>query len=254
MQKFSFIKVVENIGFIETQWTKQSLSSLDNYLKELSQDSYKEFSQRLIPNCNNVIGVRIPILHDIAKQISKGDFRLFLSLVGDEYFETVMLHGFVLGYAKMGCDERLKYIKDFVPKINNWSICDCTCSGFKFVKKDRKEVLEFLETYINSDKEFELRFAVVMLMDYFIIDEYIDMVLGVLRDINHDGYYVKMAVAWAISVCFVKYREKTMEIICSQSFDDETIKMAFQKIIESRRVDEHTKEHIRILKKQSLTK
>jgi len=243
--------VVKNINFIETQWTRQSLSSLDKYLKEMSEDSYKEFSQKLIPNCNNMLGIRIPILRDIAKQIAKGDWRSFVSSVNDEdqYFETVMLHGFVLGYAKVNCDERLEYLKNFIPRIDNWSVCDCTCSGFKFVKKNREEVLEFLKAYINSDKEFEVRFAVVMLMDYFIIDEYIDMVLDVIRDIKYDGYYVKMAAAWAICVCFVKYQEKTMELICSQSFDDKTFNMALQKIVESNRVDEQTKAQLRILKK-----
>ena len=241
--------MANKIDFIETQWMQQSFSSLDKYLKELSEDSYKDFSQRLIPNCNNMIGIRIPILRDIAKQIAKGDWRSFVSLIDDKYFENVMIHGFVLGYAKVSCDERIEYIKKFIPKINNWSVCDSACSGFKFVKNSRQEVLEFLQTYINSKKEFEVRFAVVMLMDYFLTNEYIDMVLNVLQEIKHDGYYVKMAVAWAISVCFVKYREKTMKIICSQSFDDETLKMAFQKIIESKRVDEHIKEQIRGLKK-----
>ncbi|MEG1436795.1 MAG: DNA alkylation repair protein, partial [Oscillospiraceae bacterium] len=102
--------------------------------------------------------------------------------------------------------------------------------------------------HLKSDKELELRFAVVLLMDNYITDEYIDMVLDVLAKVKHDGYYVKMAVAWAISVCFVKYKDKTFELLKSGKLDDDTYKKTFRKIVESNRVDKDTKTQIYYLK------
>ncbi len=243
---------MNRVDFKEFQWTNKNYNLFREHLLSLAQEEYKKFSSSLIPNCNNMIGVRIPILRELAKQISKGDWRSFLIVVSDEYFETVMLQGFVLGYIDVDCQTRLEYIRSFVPKIDNWSVCDSTCSSFKFAQKNRAEVFDFLDTYFKSKEEYELRFAIVMLQNHFIVDEYIDSVLKILGNVNHSGYYVKMAVAWTLSICFIKYNDKTMSLICSDILDDETLKMTLQKIIESTRVDKDIKDEIRELKKQKL--
>ena len=240
------------MDFKEFQWTNKNYNLFREHLLSLAQEEYKKFSSSLIPNCNNMIGVRIPILRELAKQISKGDWRSFLIVASDEYFETVMLQGFVLGYIDVDCQIRLEYIRSFVPKIDNWSVCDSACSSFKFAQKNRAEVFDFLDTYFKSKEEYELRFAIVMLQNHFIVDEYIDSVLKILGNVNHSGYYVKMAVAWTLSICFIKYNDKTMSLICSDILDDETLKMTLQKIIESTRVDKDIKDEIRELKKQKL--
>lgn len=236
------------LDFKHLQWTKETSELLNEHLACLAEEKYKKFSTSLIPNCNNMLGVRIPILRDIAKQISKGDWCSFLEVASDNYFETVMLQGLVLGYINVDCNTRLEYISDFAPKINNWSVCDSVCSSFKFAQKNRAEVFEFLSLYIKSKEEYDLRFAIVMLQNHFIVDEYIDVVLETLSTIKHDGYYVKMAVAWTLCVCFVKYEEKTMKVICSNNLDDQTLKMTLQKIVESNRVDKNTKDEIKKLR------
>lgn len=233
------------------EWSQKDYENLNKELNAISQKDYKEFSSKLIPGCDNILGIRIPILRDMAKQIAKGNWRSFVSGVQSTYFECDMLHGLVLGYAKAECGEILKYLEAFVPKINNWSVCDSTSAGLKFTSKNREEVLQFLNKYINSDKEFELRFVLVILMDYYITDEYIDTVLKITASINHSGYYVKMAVAWLISVSFVKYREKTEKLLNSGCLDAFTYDKALQKIVESFRVDEKTKEDIRKIRKQN---
>ena len=245
---------MNRLNFKELQWTDENHNLFKEHLLSLAQEEYKKFSASLIPNCNNMIGVRIPALREIAKQISKGDWRSFLTVASDEYFEMVMIQGFVLGYIDVDCQTRLEYIENFVPKIDNWSVCDSTCSSFKFAQKNRVEVFDFLKTYLNSKEEYELRFAIVMLLNHFIVDEYIDSVLKILGNLNHSGYYVKMAVAWTLSICFIKYNDKTMSLICSDILDDETLKMTLQKIVESNRVDKSTKDEIRKLKKQKLSR
>ena len=110
-------------------------------------------------------------------------------------------------------------------------------------------MLEFLKKYLKSKEEFKLRFALVMLLDFYITEDYIDYVLDVLNNIKHDGYYVKMAVAWALQVAFVKFEDKTMKLLENNNIDDWTYNKALQKIIESYRVDEKTKSKIRKMKR-----
>ncbi|WP_027399443.1 DNA alkylation repair protein [Anaerovorax odorimutans] len=222
-------------------------------LTELVDEKYKKFHSGLIPGINNLLGVRIPDQRKIAKEMVKGDWKIYLdkNLIDykDEYYEEIMIQGLIIGNAKMTIGEMLKYTADFIPKINNWGICDSFCSSLKKTKKHRKEVWEFLQPYLKSNKIFEIRFGVVMLLDYYIVDDYIDQVLITLDIIKNDGYYVKMAVAWALSVCYVKYPEKTIIYLNNNNLDDFTYNKALQKIIESLRVDKDSKDLIRSMKR-----
>ena len=109
----------------------------------------------------------------------------------------------------------------------------------------------FIQKYLKSDKEFELRFAIVMMLDFYITEEYIDRVLEILNNIKNDAYYVKMAVAWTIQVAFVKFENKTMKLLKENNIDDWTYNKTIQKITESYRVDEETKKIIRTMKRKT---
>jgi 3-methyladenine DNA glycosylase AlkD len=87
-------------------------------------------------------------------------------------------------------------------------------------------------------------------MDFYIEYAYIDEVLDIYDNIKHDGYYVKMAIAWALSVCFVKFPDKTMAYFKNNTLDDFTYNKALQKIIESNRVSTENKVIIKAMKRK----
>lgn len=103
---------------------------------QLADEDYQKFSSKLLPTTNNILGVRLPQLRKLAKVIAKEDWRKFLVNSDVKYFEEIMLQGLVLGYAKSDIEEILKYVADFVPKIDNWSVCDSFCTGLKFTKNN----------------------------------------------------------------------------------------------------------------------
>lgn len=217
---------------------------------ELIDPDYQKFSAALIPNINNVLGVRLPELRKLAKKIAKGDWRTYLATAEDKYFEEIMLQGMVIGYVKTDIEEILSYVASLVPKIDNWSVCDSFCTGLKFTKENKERVWTFLQPYLSSKKEYEIRFGVVMLLDFYIEIEYIDRVLILLNRAKHDGVYAKMAVAWAVSICYVKFPDTTMEYLRNNTLDDFTYNKAMQKITESNRVDQETKTLIRSMKRK----
>ena len=104
--------------------------------------------------------------------------------------------------------------------------------------------------HLSSKEEFEIRFGTVMLLNYYIDDGYIDRVLLLLDGIKHEGYYVKMAIAWAVSICFVKFPEKTMNYLMQNTMDNFTFNKSLQKITESLRVDKETKIIIRGMRRK----
>lgn len=211
---------------------------------------YQQFSASLLPTITNILGVRIPALRIMAKQIVKDDWRMYLQQADHEYFEEVMLQGMVIGYAQMDIEERLQYMTDFVPKIDNWSVCDRFCGGLKFTSTHQQPVWEFILPYLSSEHEYEVRFAVVMLLTYYVDEYYIQDVLSHLDRIQHEGYYVKMAVAWAISICYIHLPEPTMHYLQHNQLDRFTYNKALQKITESYRIDPETKHHIRSMRRK----
>lgn len=219
----------------------------------LADEEYRKFSAALIPNISNIIGVRLPELRKLAKKIASGDWRLYLREAPSDYFEEIMLQGMLIEYIRADVEEKLQLVANFVPKIDNWSVCDSFCTGLKFAKKEQDRVWEFLQPYWLSDKEYEIRFGLVMLLNYFVHDQYIDRVLFAIDSIDHEGYYVKMAAAWALSICYIKLPDPTLAYLQSARIDDFTYNKALQKITESYRVDPETKKRIRSMKRKAAT-
>lgn len=217
---------------------------------ELADEDYRQFHCKLVPGVDNIVGVRLPNLRKLAKELAKGDWRNYLLEAQNDYYEEIMLQGLVIGYAKGDIEEILPYITAFVPKINNWAVCDSCSNSLKITRNHLARVWEFLQPYLHSPKEYELRFGIVMLLSFYITDEYIDRVLLLCDAAKHEGYYVKMAVAWTISICFIKYPEKTMIYLKNNTLDDFTYNKALQKITESFRVDAPTKIIIRSMKRK----
>lgn len=229
--------------------TTEEYAALKERLRAMADPGYRAFHQKLVPEVENLLGVRIPALRQLARELARGDWRGYLAAAQTDTYEETMLQGLVFGCAKMEPDELFGRLREFIPKIGNWAVNDSVCAGLKLVKKYRAETLAFLRPYFAGGAEFEVRFAVVMLMDYYVDEEYIGEVLSLLRAVRHEGYYVKMAVAWALSVCYVKFPERTLPLLEGEAFDPQTRRMALQKIVESNRVDARTKAEIRALRK-----
>jgi len=224
--------------------------TIRNRIFDRAEEEYKKFQIKLIPGEERILGVRLPYLRELAKEIAKEDWREYLNTAVDEFYEDIMLQGLVIGYAKAAPEEILQYTTRFVPKINNWAVCDSFCTGLKLAKKHPQLVWDFIQPYLRSGKEFEIRFAVIMMLAHFISDHYIDQVISILDKIHHEGYYVKMGVAWTISVCYVKYPEKTMAYLKNNGLEDFTYNKSLQKIVESYRVDPESKAIIRSMRRK----
>lgn len=214
--------------------------NLREELFNLQDLKYRDFHSALVPNIDKeqVIGVRLPELRKIGKKLTDNNFDW-------HYYEEIMLHGFYIGYAKLSYEERISLLTEFIPYINNWAVCDCVSSTLKFVNKNRSDFLEFLKPYMNSQKEYELRFAVVMLMDYYLDDKYLKFTVDYLSKIKSDYYYVNMAVAWALSVAFVKDSNLVLPLIENYVLEPFVHNKTISKICDSYRVDKPIKEKLK---------
>ncbi len=219
-------------------------------LEIIAEENYRIFAAKLIPNIDNLLGVRLPKLRKIAKKIVQLDYEYYLAMDNHLYFEEVMLQGMIIGEIKLPWTERSRYVKQFISKIDNWSVCDSFCCGLKFEVSEKELVWQFLQPYFASDKPYDIRFAVVMLLFYFVDDEYAQKAFTLFDQIKNDDYYVKMAVAWAISIYFRELPKLTMSYLQKNQLDDWIYNKALQKITESLKVDSRTKIIIRSMKRK----
>ena len=225
-------------------------------LEDLTEENYKQFNEKLLPGVKHIIGVRLPALRKIAKETAKSNYSEYLNEAGTmlgeaSYHEEFMVWGLVIAYIKADRSEVERHLDEFVPKINNWAVCDCFCSTLKDADKYQTEYWDFIEPYFTSDKEYEARFAAVMLLGHFVKREYLKESIKRLESITQQGYYAKMAVAWAVSVYFAAFPDEMLTYLQDgHKLDEFTYKKSLQKITESYRVDKEMKKIIKEMRQR----
>lgn len=217
-------------------------------LLALAEPEYQKFSSNLLPGVENILGVRVPKLRALAKQIASDDWMGYLEDAKDDSFEEILLQGLVIGYVKANPSEIITALDKFVPKINNWSVCDSTAMTLK-AAKNHPAYFGYAESCIDDGQEYSVRFGIVLMMSHFMSDEYIDSVLEKIEGADLTEYAAMMGAAWAISVCLVKFPEKTEEWMKTTTIDDRTFNRAIRKIKESDRISTETKKRIELMKR-----
>ncbi len=235
------------MGWKKENWTAQDYTELLQYLRESSESKFQQFQQRLIPD-TAILGIRTPKLRSIAKEIAKGNVPGFLQVAQRDWHEERLLQGLVIGYWNVPFSERLEYLTSYLPLIDNWAICDMVCNTLTCFQKDAPEGFHYLLDLLQQDNPWIIRFVLIMFLSHYLQDDYIDKVLEASASVTNDHYYVRMGNAWLLSVAFVKYRDKTVNLLKSSRLDDWTYHKTLQKIMESNRVDQATKEWISTMK------
>ena len=227
-------------------------NEIRNKLLELSEEKYKEFQTGLCPGINmKIMGVKIPKVRKLAKEILKDNPEEFLKNPKEEYMEELMLQGFVIAGLKTDLETKKKYIINFVPKINSWAVCDTFCSSLKEADTNPEFFWNIISKYFKSDKEYEIRFAVVMLLGHYVKNEYIDKIFKVIDNIKNEEYYVEMAIAWLVAEMYIKFPKETMEYLKNCKLNNFTYNKALQKARESYRVCKEEKEILNKMKRKN---
>lgn len=255
-------------------------------LVEKSEEAYRDFSASLIPKSMPILGVRLPELRKIAKAVVKTtDWRQEITSYEGEYkdiyFEETMLRGMIIGYGTQKAKDEtpLELLRDFIPHVDNWSVCDSFCNGFLYASRNRDTVWDFLQEYLYSDKEFEVRVAIILLLTQFLkYDQngkkmarkrvitmedvernnekenrqnypYLERILAALNRSFEQGYYAQMAAAWTAAEAFVAFPYETMQMLQNDcQMDAWTYNKTLQKICESRNPNTDVKKCVKAMK------
>ena len=228
---------------IETikKWNKDNYKEFVNYLISLQDKKYKEFHSSLVLNSKyEMIGIRVPIMRDIAKKIAKNNIEEFLECSQKKYYEEIMIQGLVISHIK---DENLfyKYFKKYIKKIDNWALCDSFCSSIKIVNKyEDKYFKESIELALSED-EFISRVGIVIILDHFINLNNINKIFDILNKIHSDKFYINMAEAWLVCEMYIKFPKETEKFLKNNNLNKFTQNKAISKIHDSYRVSKEEK-------------
>lgn len=224
-------------------FTQSDYQAILAQLADLSDAEYKAFNESLIPGTATAYGVRVPALRAIARAIMKDDPAGFLAASRPGSYEEVMLRGMVIAGMKLPLPDRLPLVTDFLPLIDNWAVCDTFCSTFKLrAPSDKALMWDYLTPLFADSREFYARFALVMFLGHFVEPPYLDQGLRHIESLTREQYYVQMAAAWAVSVCYVKFPVETLPLLQRRTLPKFTQNKSIQKIRESYRVPREDKD------------
>ena len=228
----------------EKRWTSTKYNEFLEQLYSRSDLRYKKFHSGLGINYDYLIGIPVPECKKIAKELSKGDYSSFIKINTHTTYEEILIHGLIIGYIKRDFNDITILLEQFIPYIDNWALCDIVITNMHIWKYHLQDGLPFITKCINSQNQWHKRVGYVLLLDYYINNDYLDTIFRLCDQNKSVDYYVQMAIAWLISICYVKYPNQTVNYLTHDKIDDWTHNKAIQKIRESKRVTDKQKKDI----------
>ena len=222
-------------------------------LFKLQDVEYGEFQKKLIPTVDSekIIGIRTPELRKLAKRLKKEcdseTLERFLKDLPHEYFDENQLHAFIISEEK-DFDKCIGQVEAFLPYIDNWATCDQLSP--KVFKKNKDRLLLHVREWLKSDQTYTIRFAIGMLMEHFLDEDFRSEYPEMVATIRSDEYYVNMMIAWYFATALAKQYETVLPFIEEQKLDVWPHNKAIQKARESYRITPEQKEYLKTLKRK----
>ncbi len=233
---------------ISDRWTEESYYNYLNYLKSLADNKYKNFQQKLCTTKYEILGIKIPLLRKIAKEISKTNYLEFLKLCKNTFYEEVLIEGLVIANIK---DEKIfiEYFNEYIKKIDNWAICDSFCNSLKIVTKNPLKYFKLAKKLSLNKKEFISRTGLIIILNFYVKEEYLNDIFNTLDKINSNKYYINMAESWLICELYIHYPQETEKYLLNNNLNNFTHNKAISKIKDSYRVSKEQKNYLDTLKR-----
>lgn len=223
-----------------------------NRLLAFKDDGYKTFHSKLMPtvNAETIIGVRVPHIRKLCKEIKGTPLaERFINSLPHKFYEENNLHACLLG-GITDFYEAISKVEAFLPYINNWATCDML--SVKAFKNDRQKLLPYIKNWLKSEETYTVRFAIKMLMDHFLDEDFDKKYLKMVALAKSDEYYINMMCAWYFATALAKQYESTLPYIENGNLPNFVHNKTISKACESFRVSENAKQYLKTLKRKPM--
>jgi len=224
-----------------------NLTDIQKILFEYQDSEYKKFSENLSPTVNpdSFIGVRVPEIRNIAKQIKLKDALNFFNELPHKYNEENLLHGFLIQYIK-DYNLAVTQLDKFLPYVNNWAVCDTMAP--KVFSKHKEELYSQIKKWITDKHTYTIRFGIDMLMTFYLDNDFDPIHLILVSTIKSSEYYVNMMISWYYATALAKQWSATIALIETKTLSPWIQNKTIQKAVESRRISDDKKSYLKSLK------
>lgn len=228
--------------------SKEYLNVISEELFALQDTEYQVFQSKLMPTIppETVIGVRTPLLRKRAKELAgTPQAEHFLQSLPHRYYEENNLHAFLIEQIR-DYDTALAETERFLPYINNWATCDCFCP--KVFAKHKEELLISIRRWLGSDQTYTVRYAMGMLMRYYLDEDFQPEYLAWVAGVHSEEYYLNMMRAWYFATALAKQPDAALPWLTDRRLDVWTHNKTIQKAAESYRIPPEMKQQLRELR------
>lgn len=221
------------------------LSKIQSDLFNMRDEKFAQFNASLMPTTRqqNIIGVRTPDLRKYAKTLSNPD--KFLSELPHKYFEENQIHAFILSDIH-DFGKTVHMVEEFLPYIDNWATCDQLIP--KSFAKNTDKLLPWIKKWIKSNHTYTVRFAIGLLMRFYLGEKFNSIYATMVINIKSDEYYINMMRAWYFATALAKNWDDIIGIIENKKLDQWTHNKTIQKAKESFRISDEQKQYLTKLK------
>lgn len=220
-------------------------NELQEKLFALQDFKYKNFQSKLIPTVakEKIIGVRVPALRKLAKDFFQDkDAEKFFNNLPHKYFEENFVHIFLLNEMK-DFEKCLQCVKNFLPYIDNWAVCDSLIP--KIFSKHTSELEKEIKNWLASNSTYTIRFGILMLMKFYLGKNFDRKYLRWVSEIKSAEYYVEMMTAWFFSEALIKQYDAAIIFLQKNLLSASVHGKTIQKAVESRRISADRKIYLK---------
>lgn len=240
------------------------MTDIQNRLASLADPEFRSFHIKLIPTVKpeRVLGVRTPAVRALAKEIMSepDNCRAFLDDLPHRFYDEDQLHAVIISGMRDVC-QAMTELEKFLPYVDNWATCDILSPSC--FKKDLKTLRDFCydtlvpfrSSDVAPDMVYTVRFAVNMLMKFFLRDRLErwmpDTVASLVCTEDNErfpraDYYLDMGAAWYFATALAYNHDDILTYLSERGRLRDTVRrMAVRKSVESYRIDGKTKDYLR---------
>lgn len=231
-------------------WTNEDYKQFLSFLESKKNEDYKNFEKTLMPEVDNLLGIKPSEIKKIARDICNGNENEFLNYNTNTYYEENLLHGFIITNTQKINNEIMEKLDNYLQNINDCTTCDLICNNFKIIKKNKEAYLKYIYNHITSNNPWKKRFAYKILINYYLEESYLTQIFTLAERYNTEDHNVNMAVAELISSAYLKYPNMTLPFISNNKLNALTQNNIIKNIKRSPKTTNNEKMKLNKLKKQ----
>ncbi len=226
---------------------------------------YKEGHLRVLnalPD-REVLGMHSPDMKEVAKKLTRENGEELIAAFeaadpSELCHEEIAVWGFIINFMKCPVERKFEMLERYVPIMDNWGICDSYVSHAKWMNKVSPDILlQWIDKWFRSRREFEVRFAVVVSMCY-LLESSLNKIFARLDTLDFwkiaseyrfvkkrpeeiqagcvlgpEPYYVRMGVAWLLATALAKYPDETRSYVRNCNLPQDVLRLYARKARES---------------------